>query len=160
MKIRMANLGHFQHAVAIQHAVLPRNHRYLYAQNIGRDGTINLVARVDGAIVAYASVLIDRPDPSSRHLWRRLRPYLAFVGVLPDFQRQGVGIALVRRALQLSDPHRTSGMWLECEEGAAIFYEKAGFSQVAPEAVRQHSGIHPQGLVYRITSMQLGGLGS
>ncbi|MFC7300377.1 GNAT family N-acetyltransferase [Cognatiluteimonas weifangensis] len=156
----MANSSHFQDAVAIQHAVLPSNHPYQYAQNIGRDGTINLVARIDGAIVAYASVLIDRPDPSSRHLWKRLRPYLAFVGVLPNFQRQGIGVALVRRALQLSDPHRTSGIWLECEEGAATFYEKAGFSRVTPEAVRKHSGIHPQGLVYRITSAQLGGLDS
>ena len=155
MEIRIANQSDIQGASDVQRAVLSSDHPYQYAKNINYSGTINLVATRSGAIVGYISVLLDGLNPNGRYLWERLRPYLAFVGVLPDMQKQHVGRDLIRRALQLSDPHATSGMWLECPESAAAFYEKVGFSRVMPEAVQQHAGLLPKGPVYRITNNQL-----
>jgi ribosomal protein S18 acetylase RimI-like enzyme len=157
MEIRIANQSDLQGASAVQHAVISSDHPYEYARNILCGGTANLVATENDAIVGYISVLLDGLNPNGRYLWERLRPYLAFVGVLPDVQGQHVGTELIRRALQLSDPHATSGMWLECPESAAAFYEKVGFCRVTPDVVQQHSGMLPKGPVYRITSSQMVG---
>lgn len=152
MEIRAASPDDFQGASAVQHAVIPDGHPYEYARNILCPGTVNLVAIHNGAVVGFISVLLGGLNPNGHNLWERLRPYLAFVGVLPELQGQHVGAELIRCALQISDPHATSGMWLECPESAAQFYEKVGFVQVAPDVVQQHTGLPPKGLVYRLTS--------
>lgn len=152
MEIRPAHPNDFQGASAVQHAVISGDHPYEYARNILSSGTVNLVAIHGGAIVGFISVLLGGLKPDGQHLWERLRPYLAFVGVLPDHQGQHVGAELIRCALQISDPHATSGMWLECPESAATFYEKVGFARVAPEAVHRHTGMSPKGPVYRLAS--------
>ncbi|WP_329741516.1 GNAT family N-acetyltransferase [Dyella sp. A6] len=157
MEIRAANPNDFHGALAVQHAVIARDHPYEYARNILCSGTVNLVAVHDGAIVGFISVLLGGLNPNGQHLWERLRPYLAFVGVLPELQGQHVGAELIRHALQLSDPRATSGMWLECPESASTFYEKVGFVRVTPEAIQQHTGLSPKGPVYRLASKPLVG---
>jgi predicted N-acetyltransferase YhbS len=152
MEIRAANPNDFQGASAVQHAVISGEHPYEYARNILCPGTVNLVAIQGATIVGFVSVLLGGLKPNGQHLWERLRPYLAFVGVLPELQGQHVGAELIRCALQISDPHATSGMWLECPESAAKFYEKVGFVRVTPEAVQQYTGLLPKGPVYRLAS--------
>lgn len=152
MEIRAASPGDFQGASAVQHAVIPDCHPYEYARNILCPSTINLVATHNGTIVGFISVLLGGLNPSGHNLWERLRPYLAFVGVLPELQGQHVGGELIRCALKISDLHATSGMWLECPESAAQFYEKIGFVRIAPDVVEQLTGLPPKGLVYRLKS--------
>jgi predicted N-acetyltransferase YhbS len=157
MEIRVANPNDLQGASAVQHAAISSDHPYDYARNILCDGTINLVASNNGVIVGYISVLLGGLNSNGHYLWERLRPYLAFVGVLPDLQGHNVGTELIRRALQLSDADGTLGMWLECPESSAAFYEKVGFFRVTPEAVRQHSGMLPKGPVYRTINNKMTG---
>lgn len=157
METRVANRNDVQAASAVQRALIPDGHPYEYAQNILCTDTANLVAVHNGAVVGFISVLLGGLNPNGHNLWERLRPYLAFVGVLPGLQRQCIGTDLIRCALQIRSPHATSGMWVECPESAAQFYEKIGFTRVAPDAVQQYAGMFPKGLVYWLaTSGRLG----
>ncbi|MBP1473509.1 GNAT family N-acetyltransferase [Frateuria sp. MAH-13] len=158
IRIRAADPSDVQEASKLQRAVIPGDHPYEYARNILCSGTVNLVAIHKGTTIAgYISVLVGGLNPNGQHLWERLRPYLAFVGVLPDLQGQHVGAELIRRALQASDPRGASGMWLECPESAAGFYEKVGFVRVTSEAIEQYTGLTPRGPAYRLASKPLPG---
>lgn len=155
MAIRVATAADCPSVFALQHAILPDYHFTEYAMNIWHPRCLNLVeVGTLGAIVGFISVLVDSVDPSGPELWQHLRPYLAFVGVLPAAQRRHVGTNLVRAALYKIVPRIASGMWLECRDsaqgGASVFYEKLGFSRVASERVEQMTGVTPRGLVYCI----------
>jgi GNAT superfamily N-acetyltransferase len=152
MEIRTANSNDIQGASAVQHAVIADDHPYEYARNIQCLGTVNLVAIHNGVVAGFISILLAGLKPDGHHLWERLRPYLAFLGVLPEMQRQDIGTELIRHALEIVSQHSASGLWLECPESSAKFYEKVGFVRLTPEAVQRHTGLTPKGPVYRLTS--------
>lgn len=152
MEIRAATIGDFEGASAVQHAVIPANHPYEYANNILASGTINFVAVHENLIVGFISILIGGLNPNGPHLWQRLRPYLAFVGVSPELQGKHVGTELIRAAWRAIVPNIANGVWLECAESEAAFYEKLGFIRAAPAFVRTHAGMDPKGPVYYLNS--------
>ncbi|SKC61534.1 GNAT family N-acetyltransferase [Pseudoxanthomonas indica] len=140
---------------AIQHACLPAAHRYRYSQNIGVPGTANFVATDGAAVVGYISMLHSPPDLAGPYLWQRLKPYMAFVGVLPASRKHGVGARLVRQGVRsvVQEEHQLT--WLECEEQVAGFYERLGYRRAAPSEVLAAVGLVPPGLVYSVSLADL-----
>jgi len=66
------------------------------------------------------------------HLDRRDFYMIANVAVHPQYQRQGIGRALVRRALRFLRPRGVDGIWLQVDENnqAAIsLYQQEGFRE-------------------------------
>ena len=138
--IRVATLADHAAANAIHKAAYPED-PYTYANNIGRLGTINLVAVKDDETVGFVSALVNEPNPPGKYLWERMRPYIGFVGVAPGNQGCGIGGVLVSRvsrvALQRTNRYR---IFLECEvenERAKGLYEKLGFKVMPPDEVER-----------------------
>src|SRR5512147_2499251 len=100
MLIRPAEPKDVEGAAVICRRVLAEKLPYNYELNIGVEGCRNLVADDGGQVVGYLTMLVKRWDPRGHHLWQRLVPYIAFVGVLPERQRQGIGAALLRSAIR------------------------------------------------------------
>jgi ribosomal protein S18 acetylase RimI-like enzyme len=149
IEVRTATADDHPAASVVQQACLTEPHPYQYANNILCTGTVNLVAVQNEAVVGFLSVLLGGHDPGGAHLWQRLRPYLAFVGVLPEAQRRGVGSMLVRHAAELLLHRIGTGVWVECRENLSGLYEGLGFDRCAPDFVRQATGLAPLGPVFR-----------
>jgi GNAT superfamily N-acetyltransferase len=149
VETRPADRSDYHGARAVQVAVLPQDHRYDYADNLGRSGSTNFVATENDSVVGFMSVLLIRSNPYGEHLWQRVSPYVAFIGVLPQFQGRKVGSALFREgsiaAFSLSDGAK---LWVEPYEQSRGFYETLGCVCASPESVRQETGLTPKGLVY------------
>ena len=84
--------------------------------------TVSLVAEVDGRVIghiAFSPVTISDGTPS----WYGLGP----VSVLPEYQRQGIGKALIREGLS-----RLKGMHARgcCLVGHPEYYKKLGFDNI------------------------------
>ena len=95
--------------------------------------TISLVAEIDGKVVghiAFSPVTIS--DGSTG--WYGLGP----VSVLPEYQRQGIGKALVREGLSRLKGLKAQGC---CLVGHPDYYRKFGFTNM-PELV--HEGVPPE----------------
>lgn len=151
MTIRPATAADLEGAAVICSRVLAEKLPYNYELNIGTDGCLNLVADDAGRVVGYITVLLRRWDPHGRRLWQRLAPYLAFVGVLPERQGQGIGAALVRAAI--------AEIRLRCPQEPRLFlehaptnrarrlYERLGFRTLTADEIFQLSGLPARGPV-------------
>ncbi|MBW7471693.1 GNAT family N-acetyltransferase [Marinobacter sp. F4218] len=95
--------------------------------------TVSLVAEMDGRVIghiAFSPVTISDGTPG----WYGLGP----VSVSPEYQRQGIGKALIRQGLaQLREMHARGC----CLVGYPEYYRKFGFDNV-PELV--HEGVPPE----------------
>src|SRR5574340_690308 len=100
MLIRPADASDREAVASICRRVLAEKLPFNYELNIGTEGCCNLVAEEPGRVVGYLSMLVKRWDPHGRHPWQRVAPYIAFVGVLPDCQRRGIGTALMQQAVR------------------------------------------------------------
>ena len=131
--------------------VLAEKKPYNYELNIGEQGCLNLVAEEEGSVVGFITVLLRRWDPAGRHLWQRVAPYLAFVGVLPERQGRGFGAGLVRTALREAAsrcPGETR-MFLEHAPNnrARRLYERLGFHTLSADEVFSLTGLKTKGPV-------------
>src|SRR5690606_4876692 len=132
--IRAATLNDRPAANYIHRLCLPDDKVYGYANNIGLNGTVNLVASVENQTVGFVSALINSPNPNGSCLWERMRPYIGFLGVVGEWRKSGIGRALTIESSRLAILATASDrIYLECEEsniGAQSFYEKLGFEKV------------------------------
>ncbi|ACF12419.1 GCN5-related N-acetyltransferase [Chlorobaculum parvum NCIB 8327] len=95
--------------------------------------TISLVAELDGRVVghiAFSPVVMSDGTAG----WYGLGP----VSVLPDFQRQGIGKALIREGLERLQAIGATGC---CLVGHPEYYRQFGF--VNPEGLG-HEGVPPE----------------
>ncbi len=95
--------------------------------------TVSLVAELEGRVVghiAFSPVTISDGTPG----WYGLGP----VSVLPKFQRQGIGKALIAEGLSRLQRMRARGC---CLVGHPQYYKRFGFANV-PELV--HEGVPPE----------------
>jgi len=126
--------------------VLADDPPYQYELNIGVPGCLNLVAEEDGVIVGYASVVLRRWDARGGFVWQRVAPYLAFIGVVPEKQRRGIGELLLRAtisaaAAQCPDEPR---LYLEHHRQNATakrMFERMGFRHMSREDVQRETGL-------------------
>ena len=151
MIIRPAEPKDEEGAGLVRATVLSENHLYHYEQNIGMAQTLNLVAEKDGIVVGFVSVLLSRCNPQGQHLWERVAPYIAFIGVMPGQQRKGVGDLLLRSAIHgtaIRCPNQPV-VYLEheIESEATRLYERIGFRTVSQDEIFTATGLHPKGPV-------------
>ena len=95
--------------------------------------TISLVAEIDGKVVghiAFSPVTISGGSTG----WYGLGP----VSVLPEYQRQGIGKALIEEGLSRLKGLKAQGC---CLVGHPDYYRKFGFTNM-PELV--HEGVPPE----------------
>jgi putative acetyltransferase len=122
--------------IAAFHTLEISNHTEQFiieALRAGNALTISLVAEIDGRIVghvAFSPVSMSDGTPD----WYGLGP----VSVLPEYQRQGIGKALIRTGLaQLRGMHARGC----CLVGHPEYYKKFGFDNV-PSLV--YEGVPPE----------------
>lgn len=95
--------------------------------------TVSLVAELDGRVVGHIAFSpVTMPDGTSD--WFGLGP----VSVLPEFQRQGIGKALIREGLSQLRALGAKGC---CLVGHPEYYRQFGF--VNPEGLA-HEGVPPE----------------
>jgi putative acetyltransferase len=92
--------------------------------------TISLVAEVDGAVAGHIALSPVTLSDGSRH-WYGLGP----ISVLPEYQRRGIGRALVQEGLSRLKARGAEGCVLVGDPG---YYERFGFRSV-PELT--HEGV-------------------
>jgi predicted N-acetyltransferase YhbS len=87
----------------------------------GVKNSVNAVARDDGRAVGCARLVTDGG----------YQVLLADVMVLPDYQRRGIGTALVKSLLEYLEQKRMPGQWyfisLMSNKGKEDFYKQLGF---------------------------------
>jgi ribosomal protein S18 acetylase RimI-like enzyme len=134
----------------VRSAVLAPEHPYTYEMNIGRPNTLNHIAETDSSIIGFISVLLTRWNPNGQSLWERLAAYLAFVGVLPEHQGNGVGELLLRNAVNATAAlSKEPLLFLEYGNGngAERLYERVGFRKMTEAEVMATCGLLPKGPV-------------
>lgn len=94
---------------------------------------LSLVAEDAGRVIGhvmFSRTLLDAP--------RRLVhvPVLSPLAVAPQWQRRGVGSALVRHGIDMLDGQATPMVWLE---GSPVYYRRLGFSPGAEHGFRKPS---------------------
>lgn len=148
-------------AKQVQEAVLSENHKYQYFNNIKNSGCCNFVAVISGEIVGYISSITNVCNSNGPCLWERLAPYVAFVGVLPSFQKQGICRSLVQSLVhQLHAETDSKYLYLECVQEVSEIYEKFGFTILGANYVEQTWGLLPKGIVMRLNMNGLQGKGA
>jgi GNAT superfamily N-acetyltransferase len=152
--MRIATEDDFLAASEIRKLVLPASHGYEYENNIRCVGTFNAVAVIEGKVVGFVSALTDNaprvPDAPAKddHLWKFLRPYIAFVGVRPDYQGQRIGSSLL---IWVCDSiflfAECQSIYLECTEEHRSTYARAGFQLVPADEIERQFHQRPKALV-------------
>ena len=108
-------------------------HFIIEALRAARALTLSLVAEVDGRVIghiAFSPVTISDGTPD----WYGLGP----VSVLPEYQRQGIGKALIHEGLSRLKSMHARGC---CLVGHPEYYKKFGFDNI-PGLV--HEGVPPE----------------
>ncbi|GGA02880.1 GNAT family N-acetyltransferase [Dyella caseinilytica] len=135
----------------IVRAVLNDKHWQPYENNIGYGGTLNLVAIQNEQVVGFATTLLP-PLPSfkPRGMYDVLRPYIGFVGRLPQDKGQSIGMSLVEEVCQrLLEKGAHRNVFLECENGLKTYYERLGFRYIGPEKVASEHNVQVARGLYR-----------
>ncbi len=85
-------------------------------KNSKRHKDRTFVAKHDGQIVGLVRIIFDRHSNELRALY-----------VHPDFQRMGIGTALVQEARKHFDPCKRTIVWVASYTDASKFYRHIGF---------------------------------
>ena len=151
LEIRQATLTDIPAAQEIRERTLPAEHQYRYERNIRSPGCLNFVACTDGHTVGYISVLKRASDPAGAAMWQRLGPYVGFVGVLPEYRRQGICRQLVEASVgQLRSSGLGGDLYLECDPTLCPLYERLGFVVVDADVMEQAVGLRPKADVMKL----------
>jgi putative acetyltransferase len=90
---------------------------------------LSLVAEIQGHVVGHVMVsFVDLQDDDARHRVASLSP----LAVGPDYQRRGIGSALVREVTARADAH---GEPMVILEGSPTFYGRLGFEHSVPHGI-------------------------
>jgi len=129
------------------------------ALRVAKALTVSLVAEVDGRVIGHIAFSPVTISDGTRN-WYGLGP----VSVLPEYQRQGIGKALIREGLSRLKDMNAQGC---CLVGHPDYYRKFGFknmSGLVHEAVPQEvffalsfDGHAPQGTVAFHEAFKAGG---
>lgn len=109
------------------------------ALRVAKALTVSLIAEVDGRVVGHIAFSPVTISDGTRN-WYGLGP----VSVLPEYQRQGIGKALIREGLSRLKDMNAQGC---CLVGHPDYYRKFGFTNV-PGLV--HEGV-PQEVFFALS---------
>jgi putative acetyltransferase len=138
MPVRIEQASDHDAVASVHRAAFGGEHGETVAELVGdlrRDDpdALSLVAEEDGRVVGHIMVsraLLDAP--------RRLVPVrtLSPLGVAPEWQRRGIGAALIAAALRRADEQ---GVPLVFLEGDPRYYSRAGFAPATELGFRKPS---------------------
>lgn len=149
-RIRPVRDGDFAAIAAVNRAAFGREDeaQLVAALHTADRNAFELVAERDAGIVAhilFSSVSIQHGDD-------RLVLGLAPLAVLPDFQRQGIGTALARAALETlaASPYRAVVVL-----GDTAYYRRFGFGPASAAGLRS---VYAAGDAFMAVALRAGGL--
>ncbi len=88
-------------------------------------GVLSFIAVEDGRVVGTASLIVEQ-----KFLHRGGKAaHIEDVAVHPDYQRRGIGKALILHATQIARERGCYKVVLDCHDHLAEFYEKCGFTR-------------------------------
>ena len=90
-------------------------------------GALHFAGIVDGEIVGVASLFVQACDRYPQ-LFSSMKVYrLRAMGVKTDFQKSGVGVAIIEKAVSICAARGFDVIWCDAREVALGFYSKLGF---------------------------------
>ena len=90
-----------------------------------REGIVTVIAVEDGRVVGTASLLVER-----KFLHKGSKAgHIEDVAVHPDYQRRGIGKALVMHLSEMAKARGCYKVILDCKDELAEFYQKCGFTR-------------------------------
>jgi ribosomal protein S18 acetylase RimI-like enzyme len=136
----------------IRARVLAPDYPVHYELNIGVPGCLNFIAEEVGIVVGFITVLLSVYDAQGQDLWRRLAPYIAFIGVLPEYQGKRIGTCLLQCAIRETATLCPNSPVLYLEHApendrARGVFEKCGFKALPREDVFKVTALYPKGPV-------------
>ncbi len=119
-------------ALAIRFRVFVDEQRVPQSEEVDRydaspsgSDALHLLARVDGAAVGTARLLLDAPAGGAVHLGR--------VAVLPEWRLHGIGNALMERLHSEAAARGYRSIEISAQAHALPFYERLGYVAQGPE---------------------------
>ena len=113
---------HWRETLPIRHQVLWPDKPEAFCMLDGDEQAWHFGAMIDGHLVGVASVYVDGNSA-------RLRKF----ATLAEYQRQGIGSALLNHALSFACLQGMSHFWCDARESALAFYARFG---LCPEGER------------------------
>lgn len=153
-QIREASLEDFEQVKRLRYICLNGDNRFTYENNISRLGLLNAVCTFnESTVVGFITTLMPPRNLRSTDIWDRLRPYVGFVGVLPEFREKGICTSLLNTVCATIRQYFPEEKYLnlQCKEHLEDFYSKRGFLKVPMEEVREEIGIRARVPVFRFT---------
>lgn len=88
-----------------------------------RDGILTVIAKIDDKVVGTASLLVEL-----KFLHKGSKAgHIEDIAVHPDFQRRGIGKAMVAHLIGVAKEKGCYKVTLSCKNELTAFYEKCGF---------------------------------
>lgn len=145
--VRVAEARDYEQVSRLTDVCLNGNARHAYERNIFSNGCLNAVCarEEDGLVVGFITVLLPPAASASPEIWNRLRPYVGFVGVIPEFRRKGLCRDLLGSAVVTIRRHfpEEECLSLQCREHLEDFYLNLGFRKVPDKEVMTRYGTEP-----------------
>jgi len=115
----------------INRVCLPENYTPFFFMDLyQRYPETFIVAEENGEIVGYIMCRIETGTPSFRLLGITRKGHVISIAVLPGHQREGIGYALMREAMEAMVNHKAKECYLEVRTtnvSAVNLYRKMGF---------------------------------
>lgn len=143
-KIRQFKPADLERVMHINRTCLPENYSSFFFTDLHeRFPATFVVAEENGKLVGYAMCRIERGIPSSKIIGLTKKGHLISIAVLPEYQRRGVGYALMREIMQAMLLYEATECLLEVRvsnTAAVNLYKKLGF-----EIARTKRGYYADG---------------
>ncbi len=115
----------------INRVCLPENYTTFFFMNLyQRFPETFIVAEENGEVVGYIMCRIETGIPSFKLLGITRKGHVISIAVLPEHQREGIGYALMREAMQAMVNYKAKECYLEVRASnvaAVNLYKKMGF---------------------------------
>ena len=143
-KIRKFRTSDLDGVIKINRNCLPENYSTLFFMNLyKRFPETFIVAELNKEIIGYIMCRIETGIPSFKLLGITRKGHVISIAVLPEHQREGIGHALMREAMQAMVNYKAKECCLEVRASnvpAVNLYRKMGF-----EVARTMGGYYADG---------------
>ncbi len=133
-----------ERVIRINRVCLPENYTTFFFMNLyKRFPETFIVAEEDGTVNGYIMCRIETGIPSFKLLGIARKGHVISIAVLPEHQKEGIGYALMREAMNAMVNYKAKECYLEVRSNnvpAVNLYRKMGF-----EIVRTISGYYADG---------------
>jgi len=127
-RFQPADLDQVMH---INRTCLPENYSSFFFTDLHeRFPAAFIVAEENGQVVGYAMCRVERGMPSFKVIGFTKKGHLISIAVLPEYQRRGIGYALMQEVMQAMLQYDATELFLEVRVSntqAINLYKKMGF---------------------------------